>query len=117
MAVIETDSEAKWIADAWESKSGRLRLRDALKEKHRAMTGVAVIAFAVAGIALSLGVDMAGSGDLAGGAVSLIGAGGFGWIGLVALDELDCQLRENHECRRCRKETNRWRADESEEGR
>ncbi|ELZ35746.1 hypothetical protein [Halorubrum distributum] len=117
MATIDTESAAHWVAEAWDRKSGSLNLRDALKKGHRGLVGTAVIGFAVAGIMLAASGDAAASGNLLAGGLAFVLSAGLAWLGLDSLDLLDCELREDHECRRCRKETNRWRADESEEGR
>lgn len=110
MATLETDSDSNSVSKFWERKSGPLKLTDALKDQYRAIAVTSFIGLAVAGLLLGVSVDVASGGDLTGAGMMIAFAGAFGWLGLDSLDLLDCELRENHECRRCRKETERWKA-------
>jgi len=114
MPTLETDSQANWVAKIWERKSGSLALRDLVKEDHRDIAIASFVGFAAAGLILGVSVDAAASGNLEGAALGLALAGASGWLGVDSLDVLDCELRENHECRRCRKETERWKANDEE---
>jgi hypothetical protein len=114
MATIDTESGAKWVAEAWERKSGSLDLRDVVKEDHRDIALASLVGFVAAGLMLGVSVDAGAGGNLAGAALGFALSGGFGWFGLDSLDLLDCELREDHECRRCRKKTERWEANGEE---
>ena len=117
MPTIDTDAEAHWVVDAWTTKTADLRLRDVFKKKHRGIAGVALLAFATTGVMLAAAVDSATAGDLTGAGFGVLLAAAGAGLGLDSLDLLDCELRENHQCRRCRKATDRWKADEHEEDR
>jgi len=110
MSMIETDAEPGWIREAWQRKSGDLSLKGALKPGNRGLTAVALFSLAGTGLLLSWSVTEVASGDLISGVVIGLLTLFYGWNGLIGLDRLDCRLRESHECRDCKEETERWTA-------
>ena len=114
MVTIDTDSDAHWVAKVWERKSGSLNLRDVLKDDYRGIALVSLVGLAAAGLMLGVSVDAGAGGDLVGAGLGFGLTVAFGWLGLDSMDLLDCELRESHECRRCRKETERWEANGEE---
>ena len=111
MAVIDTDSEPDWVEDAWSHQEGELRLRDAVKPKHRAMTAVSLICFASTGVFAATAMESFIAGDTVFSGLVLLATAAFAYMALIATDELQCQISSEHECRSCRKETARWEAD------
>ncbi|TKX78440.1 hypothetical protein EXE53_21195 [Halorubrum sp. SD626R] len=111
MAVIDLDSEPDWVEDAWNDQEGELRLRDAVKPKHRAITVVALACFAATGLLAAGAVESFAAGDTMLSGLVLLATAAFAYMALLATDELQCQLSAGHECRKCREETARWEGD------
>ena len=111
MAVIDTDSETGWVEDAWNDQEGGLRLRDAVKPKHRALAFVAIVCFGATGFLAAVTTEFFVVGDAAFSGLSLLATVAVAGIALTATDELQCQISAAHECRVCQKETARWEAD------
>ena len=111
MAVIDTDSEPDWVEEAWSQQEGELRLRDAVKPKHRAMTAVSLVCFAATGLFAAEAVELFIAGDNVASGLGLLFTAVFAYMALIATDELQCQISSEHECRSCRKETARWEGD------
>ncbi|MFD1599367.1 hypothetical protein [Halobellus rarus] len=111
MSTIDLDSEPEWIEDAWSDKEGDLRLRDALTQKHRGVAFTSLVAFAGAAFGLVVAMETFVAGDLAGTGLVILSTVMMAYVAFAALQQLDCRLREDQECRHCRKETARWEAD------
>lgn len=111
MAAIDIDSDPGWVEDAWSQQEGELQLRDAVKPKHRAMTTVSLICYAVTGLLTGVAAESFIAGDATFSALVVLGTGAFAYMALITTDELQCQISSEHECRSCRKETARWEAD------
>lgn len=111
MAVIDTESEPGWVEDAWSQQEGEIRLRDAVKPKHRAITAVSLICFASTGVFAGVAAESLIAGNTAFSGLVLLATAAFAYMALIATDELQCQISSEHECRSCREETARWEAD------
>ena len=110
MSVIDSEAEPGWVREVWSTKSGDLSLTNAVDSENRVLSAVTLVSLAGAGLFLSWGVSLAATGDFLSSGIVVLLATLYGWNGLHGLDNLDCRLRESHDCRSCRKETERWKA-------
>jgi len=114
MSVIGTESGSEWVQEVWSIQSGELKLRSALNSKNRFLTAVTLFSLAGSGLLLSWSVTQGHDGNLLASGIIVLIAAFYAWNGLRGLDSLDCRLRVDHECRSCREETERWKANGEE---
>jgi len=110
MSLLDVDSDPSWAAEAWSKKSGGLDLKHLFKSENRGLTGAALCVLAVTGILLPVVVSAASDGEWIGAGLLAVGSAFCCYNGLLILDELNCRISEDHECRLCREETERWKA-------
>jgi hypothetical protein len=95
-----------------EAGDGDLRLRD-LWEVEAARSAAVVVLLMLVGTAFGIEVLVTAELTMAERLVVFAGTVAVGWVTLDHLDRLDCLLREEHTCRVCARENERWAAVEA----